>query len=171
MKLRQRLKALRRATAGYGEAHMDGDSFLLGLGEGAWLSFLAAEVMTIAWRRLADVPLDDPRPWLFATARNLVLADSRRSSAGATADLPDEGMSAAPEVVELDPALRSALWSLSRLDRESIAPRRLGRPDAETSSTACWKITSSSRRSAHRRVGRRRLHPRCRSPSSPTMAG
>jgi DNA-directed RNA polymerase specialized sigma24 family protein len=76
--------------------------------------------MTIAWRRLADVPLDDPRPWLFATARNLVLADSRRSSAGATADLPDEGMSAAPEVVELDPALRSALRSLSRLDREAL---------------------------------------------------
>ena len=35
---------------------------------------LAAEVMTIAWRRLADVPRDDPRPWLYATARNLVLA-------------------------------------------------------------------------------------------------
>ncbi len=30
---------------------------------------LAAEVMTIAWRRLADVPEDDPRPWLYATAR------------------------------------------------------------------------------------------------------
>ena len=25
---------------------------------------LAAEVMTIAWRRLADVPRDDERPWL-----------------------------------------------------------------------------------------------------------
>src|SRR3954465_2408516 len=39
---------------------------------------IGAEVMTIAWRRLADVPSDDPRPWLFATARNLVLAESRR---------------------------------------------------------------------------------------------
>jgi DNA-directed RNA polymerase specialized sigma24 family protein len=27
---------------------------------------LAAEVMTIAWRRLADVPKDDPRPWLLS---------------------------------------------------------------------------------------------------------
>src|SRR5438552_14707878 len=30
---------------------------------------IAAEVMTIAWRRLADVPVDDPRPWLYATDR------------------------------------------------------------------------------------------------------
>ena len=41
---------------------------------------LAAEVMTIAWRRLADVPEDDPRPWLYATARNLLLAESRRAA-------------------------------------------------------------------------------------------
>ena len=31
--------------------------------------------MAIAWRRLADVPGDDPRPWLIATARNLLLAN------------------------------------------------------------------------------------------------
>ena len=31
---------------------------------------IAAEAMAIAWRRLADVPRDDPRPWLIATARN-----------------------------------------------------------------------------------------------------
>src|SRR5215813_11669956 len=41
---------------------------------------IAAEVMTIAWRRLADVPEDDPRPWLYATARNLLLAEWRRST-------------------------------------------------------------------------------------------
>src|SRR5262245_23421474 len=41
---------------------------------------LAAEVMTIAWRRLADVPRDDPRPWLYATARNLLMAETRRSA-------------------------------------------------------------------------------------------
>src|SRR4029077_20093450 len=32
---------------------------------------LVAEVLTIAWRRLDDVPVDDPLPWLFATARNV----------------------------------------------------------------------------------------------------
>ena len=32
---------------------------------------LVAEVLTIAWRRLDDVPADDPLPWLFAVARNV----------------------------------------------------------------------------------------------------
>ena len=36
---------------------------------------IAAEAMTIAWRRLADVPQDDPLPWLYATARNLGAVD------------------------------------------------------------------------------------------------
>src|SRR5580704_10376799 len=39
---------------------------------------IAAEVMTIAWRRLADVPVDDARPWLIVTARNLLLAQWRK---------------------------------------------------------------------------------------------
>jgi RNA polymerase sigma factor (sigma-70 family) len=82
---------------------------------------VAAEVMTIAWRRLADVPVDDPRPWLYATARNLVLADARRSSlvsTGEAGELTDAAP--APEVLELDPALGVALRSLSRLDREAL---------------------------------------------------
>src|ERR1051325_4125550 len=68
---------------------------------------IAAEVMAVAWRRRADVPTDDPRPWLYATARNLLLADARRSgsSAGTTA----EAIQPAPELHEIDPALWSAL--------------------------------------------------------------
>jgi RNA polymerase sigma-70 factor (ECF subfamily) len=82
---------------------------------------LAAEVMTIAWRRLADVPRDDPRPWLYATARNLVFAEARRSSAvSATAAAGPRDTGSAPEVLELDPALADALRSLSRLDREAL---------------------------------------------------
>ena len=79
---------------------------------------LAAEAMTIAWRRLADVPEDDPRPWLYATARNLLLAEARRSArpAGTTA----EPIQPAPELQEIDPELRAALRSLSQLDREAL---------------------------------------------------
>ncbi len=40
---------------------------------------IAAEVMTIAWRRLPSLPADDPRPWLFVTARNLLMAERRRT--------------------------------------------------------------------------------------------
>lgn len=32
---------------------------------------LVAATLEIAWRRLDDIPLDDPAPWLFAVARNL----------------------------------------------------------------------------------------------------
>src|SRR5512145_3395129 len=67
---------------------------------------VAAEVMTIAWRRLTDVPVDDPRPWLFATARNLVLADARRSLVAASAAGEPVDAVPAPDVLELDAASR-----------------------------------------------------------------
>ncbi|HVF74055.1 MAG TPA: sigma-70 family RNA polymerase sigma factor [Acidimicrobiales bacterium] len=38
---------------------------------GADADDLVAEVLTIAWRRLDHVPLDDPLPWLFVVARNV----------------------------------------------------------------------------------------------------
>ena len=82
---------------------------------------VAAEVMAIAWRRLADVPADDPRPWLYATARNLVLADARRATRASVLDDAAHAESAPPaEVAELDPDLAGALRSLSRLDREAL---------------------------------------------------
>src|SRR5215210_9514261 len=67
---------------------------------------LAAEVMTIAWRRLADVPKDDPRPWLYATARNLLLAEGRRRRRRAAVEA--EAVAPAPQVAAIDPQLRSA---------------------------------------------------------------
>jgi RNA polymerase sigma-70 factor, ECF subfamily len=82
---------------------------------------VAAEVMAIAWRRLADVPVDDPRPWLYATARNVVLADARRASrAAAHKATARAGSTPAPEVDDLDPDLARALRALSRLDREAL---------------------------------------------------
>lgn len=82
---------------------------------------IAAEAMTIAWRRLADVPTDDPRPWLIATARNLVLADHRRHGTPVQ-DLEDVEPAAPPEspILELDPELEAALASLSDTDREAL---------------------------------------------------
>jgi RNA polymerase sigma-70 factor (ECF subfamily) len=79
---------------------------------------IAAETMTIAWRRLADVPEDDPRPWLYATARNLLLAEARRASR--SAPFAPAGESSAAEIAELDPALDAALRALAPLDREAL---------------------------------------------------
>jgi RNA polymerase sigma-70 factor, ECF subfamily len=84
---------------------------------------IAAEVMAIAWRRLADVPREDPRPWLIAAARNLVLADRRRRGAPAQAlegvDLPAPDDLPSP-ALDLDPELELALGALSSQDREAL---------------------------------------------------
>lgn len=84
---------------------------------------IAAEAMAIAWRRLADVPGDDPRPWLIATTRNLVLAERRRRGAPA-AELDTLQHAAATDlpapVLELDPELEHALAKLSPSDREAL---------------------------------------------------
>jgi len=81
---------------------------------------LAAEVMTIAWRRLADVPEDDPRPWLYATARNLLLAERRKAATERRHRHEFAGPETAPEVFEHDPQLAAALNELSQLDREAL---------------------------------------------------
>jgi RNA polymerase sigma-70 factor (ECF subfamily) len=81
---------------------------------------VAAEVMTIAWRRLNDVPRDDPRPWLYATARNLVWAEARRANRAARHPVHEPDAGAAPELFELDPELADALRALSPADREAL---------------------------------------------------
>jgi RNA polymerase sigma-70 factor (ECF subfamily) len=80
---------------------------------------IAAEAMTIAWRRLADVPPDDPLPWLYATARNLLLAEARRSSRRTVLREPDE-TALAPSRHALEPQLEQALRSLRAPDREAL---------------------------------------------------
>src|SRR2546429_118864 len=79
---------------------------------------VAAEVMTIAWRRLSVVPGDDPLPWLYATARNVVYAEAR--SRRRTAADGAAGTSPAPEVRSLDPELDAALRALRTSDREAL---------------------------------------------------
>lgn len=80
---------------------------------------VAAETMTIAWRRLDDLPQDDPLPWLYATARNLVWAEARRAARTATPTGPVD-RAEAPELFELDPGLADALRALSPTDREAL---------------------------------------------------
>ena len=78
---------------------------------------VAAEVMTIAWRRLPVVPSDDPLPWLYATARNVVWAEARSRRRTAPSET---GTAPAPEVRSLDPDLDQALRTLRDSDREAL---------------------------------------------------
>jgi RNA polymerase sigma-70 factor (ECF subfamily) len=84
---------------------------------------IAAEAMAIAWRRLADVPTADARPWLIVTARNLLLAERRSEPAGRQ-PLGDIDLEAPadqlPSELDLDPALARGLGVLSEKDREAL---------------------------------------------------
>jgi RNA polymerase sigma-70 factor (ECF subfamily) len=81
---------------------------------------IGAEALTIAWRKLADVPADDARPWLFATARNLLLAEWRKASAADGGKISETGREAEPEGSILDPELERCLRALSVPDREAL---------------------------------------------------
>ena len=81
---------------------------------------IAAETMAIAWRRLDRVPVDDPRPWLVVTARNLLMAELRKSSHRSQADRALARPDAVPAVESADPAVTRALRALPERDREAL---------------------------------------------------
>src|SRR5580698_8518975 len=41
---------------------------------------LVARTLEVAWRRIDDIPADDPLPWLYAVARNLWRNQTRATS-------------------------------------------------------------------------------------------
>ena len=80
---------------------------------------LAAEVMTIAWRRLADVPEDDPGPGSTprpGTSCSRSRARSRRSAGTGTSSRPGARTSR----FRARPSARRRLNELSPLDREAL---------------------------------------------------
>jgi len=98
---------------------------------------LFAEVMTVAWRRVADIPAGAELPWLYGTARR-VLANHRRATSrfGRLVDklallARDAGPGLPPSG---DPDLADALAGLSATDAEilrlwaweELAPAEMG---------------------------------------------
>jgi RNA polymerase sigma-70 factor, ECF subfamily len=85
---------------------------------------IAAEAMAIAWRRLADVPTADARPWLIVTARNLLLAERRSEPETGRQPLGDIDLEAPvgqlPPEFDLDPHLARGLRALPEKDREAL---------------------------------------------------
>lgn len=86
---------------------------------------LVARTLEIGWRRLSDVPADDPLPWLYAVARNL-LRNERRSAARHNALVIDLAAAGARPAADDDGtsldarALREALAGLGEDDQELL---------------------------------------------------
>ena len=81
---------------------------------------IAAEVMTLAWRKLDELPRDDPRPWLYVTARNLVMAERRRARRQPAIDPAAAERTVAAVAETGDPAVTAALLDLHPVDREVL---------------------------------------------------
>jgi RNA polymerase sigma-70 factor (ECF subfamily) len=83
---------------------------------------IVSEVFLVLWRRLHDVPADNPLPWAYAVARNC-LANSRRAAARHLR-LVDRLMTTSARedlhVEEDHPEVREALASLRSLDQEIV---------------------------------------------------
>ncbi|MFC4564039.1 RNA polymerase sigma factor [Nocardiopsis mangrovi] len=80
---------------------------------------VAADTFAVAWRRRAKVPVDDPLPWLYAVARNTVLArgreERRRGEVLSTFGGAWEGASPAGDASQQVTEREAALSVLSRL--------------------------------------------------------
>jgi RNA polymerase sigma-70 factor, ECF subfamily len=85
---------------------------------------LVAQTLEIAWRRIDDVPADEPLPWLYAVARNLWRNHARRDRRRREllARFRSSPWAAACEdPAGLEPGvLRAALASLSDRDQEVL---------------------------------------------------
>ncbi len=86
---------------------------------------VVGDVFLVAWRRLGDLPEDDPLPWLLGVARR-TLANRRRGAARqqavvarVNAERIDSGWGP-PERTELDDAVTAALGRLGERDREAL---------------------------------------------------
>ena len=86
---------------------------------------LFAEVMTVAWRRVGDIPDGGELPWLYGVARR-VLANHRRASGRLGRLLErlavvERGVDPGPvPAAAADPELAEALTSLSATDAEVL---------------------------------------------------
>jgi RNA polymerase sigma-70 factor (ECF subfamily) len=83
---------------------------------------VVAETFLVAWRRLDDVPEDDPLPWLLAVARNLWLNQRRgdRRYAALLRRLPLPAYTPSPEESQDLDVVHRALGAIGEQDREIL---------------------------------------------------
>lgn len=86
-----------------------------------------SESLLTVWRRLDDVPTDDPLPWCYGVARRCLAnhrrGDDRRRGLDeriAAHRLPDHGGDPQARIERLDPALDDALRQLTLAEQEIV---------------------------------------------------
>jgi RNA polymerase sigma-70 factor (ECF subfamily) len=83
---------------------------------------ILVEALTVLWRRLDDIPGDDPLPWSYGVARRCV-ANARRSDRRQqqlVVRLASQPIAVGDVAIDLDPELDEALARLSDADRELV---------------------------------------------------
>jgi RNA polymerase sigma-70 factor, ECF subfamily len=80
----------------------------LASGDRALAEDIAQETLLRAWRRARDLPASAVRPWLFTTARRLVI-DAHRARTARPTETADDPDAAVVSVDEIDAALDAAL--------------------------------------------------------------
>ncbi|BCB76698.1 RNA polymerase sigma factor [Phytohabitans flavus] len=101
---------------------------------------VVSEAFLVAWRRLADVPVSDPLPWLYATTRHLIANEIRGQGRQARVTAR---MGEVVELVAADHAdtvvdqvrVRHALAQLSEADQEALRLAAWEGLDAEAAAT------------------------------------
>lgn len=118
---------------------------------------LAADVFAIAWERIDVVPYGHELPWLYATARNVLVNSRRREWRTIPVAHPPERDDAASrnEAVDLAYDVAQALKLLSDADREVIALTVWERLSADEAATVLGCRPGTYRVRLHR--ARRRL--------------
>ena len=82
---------------------------------------LTADVLTVAWRRRADVPAGAELPWLYRTAGFVVANHRRKSRPVLVAEVPEETDVDDPALRAVrDDTVRTVLAGLSARDREVL---------------------------------------------------
>jgi len=117
-----------------------------------------ADAFLVLWRRLDDVPQDDPLPWAYAVARGCV-ANARRAARRQLGLIERIGRLDPPlprEEDEEHPELLAALGALPSLDREvvmlwaweQLAPREIATVTGLSSNAVSIRLHRAKRRLA-----------------------
>lgn len=115
-----------------------------------------ADTFLVLWRRLDDLPADDPRPWSYGVARNC-LANARRSARRQLSLVERITRSQVDETEPIDDSdLHEALATLPELDREvvrlwaweQLAPREIAVVTGLTANAVSIRLHKAKKRLA-----------------------